>query len=351
MTLPSSADAPKAPSGAPTPVPVAAPPPGAVPAPPIRQARGWGYVWYRLKGSPLTLVGFGLTALYLAVALAAPLLAPVPDAQRGNPYDMVSFQNPEAVGPYDPGCGDPGCPFGTTLFGGDLFYGVVWGTRISIFMGLGVTLAGVAIGLVLGVLAGWYGRWLDDVVMRLTDVFLSLPLLVLALAVATAFPKPDRNEDVWYGFLLLFGDVWFSVLVIGLALVIVWWPPYTRLVRGQVLALRDSQFVEAARASGLPDWYIMARHVVPNAISPIVVQATLDIGTVVLVASALSFIGFSSGSNLPEWGRLVALGQTYMATGQWWTVLFPGLAIFGFVLAFNLMGDGLRDILDPRGRR
>lgn len=330
MTLPSSAGTPKAPAGAPTPVPVAAPLPAGVA--PMRRARGWRYLWYRVKGSPLTLVGFGLILGYLLVAAAAPLLAPVPESQNGDPYNVRAFENPELAEPYDERCGDPGCPFGTTEFGADLFYGVVWGTRISIAMGVGIVLAGIAIGLVIGLLAGWYGGWVDDATMRVTDIFLSLPLLVLAIAIVVAFGRGLEN--------------------IALALILVWWPPYTRLVRGQVLALRDSQFVEAARASGLPDWYILGRHVLPNALSPIVVQATLDVGTVVLVASALSFIGFSSGSSLqPEWGRLVALGQAYMATGQWWTVLFPGLAIFGFVLGFNLMGDGLRDILDPRGRR
>ena len=296
----------------------------------VREARGWGYLWYRVRKSPLTLIGAALIVLYILVAAAAPLLAPVPEGWRG-PYEVQPAFGKHLLEPNDPAC-DPACPFGTSEFGVDLYYGVVWGTRISIAMGLGVTAAGVAIGLVVGLLAGWYGGWFDDVIMRITDIFLSLPLLVLAIAIVVAFGRGLDN--------------------VALALIIVWWPPYTRLVRGQVLSLREAQFVEAARASGLPDWYIMGRHVLPNAVNPIIVQSTLDIGTVVLVASALSFLGFSGASSLlPEWGRLVALGQNYMGTGQWWTVLFPGLAIFGFVLGFNLLGDGLRDIFDPRGRR
>ena len=324
MTLPSTAGPPPHPAG-PSPVPVEVP---AVGAP--REARGLRYQWYRIRGSPLTLVGAGLILLYLLVAAAAPIIAPVP-ADQQNPYDVKAEFGEQLLEPNSPLCGDA-CPFGTSELGVDLYYGVVWGARISIAMGVGVTLAGALIGLIVGLLAGWYGGWFDDVVMRITDIFLALPLLVLAIAVVTALGRGLDN--------------------IALALIIVWWPPYTRLVRGQVLALRESQFVEAARAGGLPEPYILVRHVLPNAINPIVVQSTLDIGSVVLTAAALAFLGFAGTSSLlPEWGRLVALGQNYMATGQWWTVVFPGLAIFGFVLGFNLFGDGLRDLLDPRGKR
>ena len=324
MTLPSTPATPPHAAG-PAPVPIA------IEEPQLREARGWRYLWYRVRRSPLTLVGVALIVLYIGLAIAAPLLAPIPDNQLGDPFNVKARFGQQLLEPNHELC-DPACPFGTSEFGVDLYYGVVWGARISILMGLGVTLAGVVIGMIVGLLAGWYGGWFDDVIMRVTDVFLSLPLFVLAIAIIVAFGPGLGN--------------------VATALVIVWWPPYTRLVRGQVLSLRESQFVEAARASGLPDWYIMGRHVLPNAINPIIVQSTLDIGTVVLVASGLSFLGFSGASSLlPEWGRLVALGQNYMGTGQWWTVVFPGLAIFGFVLGFNLLGDGLRDIFDPRGRR
>lgn len=343
MTMPNTPDPPGRPAGAPTPVPMGAPRPaigggadeasmlpGGAAQRAAREARGWRYLWYRVKGSPLTLVGFGLILFYVAVAAAAPLLATTPE-NWASPYEVRSNFLEQLLEPGSPEC-SRGCPFGTTESGADLYYGIVWGTRISIAMGMGITAAGLAIGLVLGLLAGWYGGWVDDLLLRVTDIFLSLPLLVLAIATLVAF-----GPGLWN---------------VAFALILVWWPPYTRLVRGQVLSLREAQFVEAARASGLPDWYIMGRHVLPNAMGPIIVQATLDIGTVVLVASSLSFIGFtSSGPLTPEWGRLVALGQNYIATGQWWTVVFPGLAIFGFVLGFNLLGDGLRDILDPRGKR
>lgn len=296
----------------------------------VVRARGAAFLWYRVRKSPLTLVGAGIIVVYLLVAIAAPLLAPVPASQR-TPYEMQAQFGSDLLPPGSALC-EKGCPLGTSEFGVDLYYGVIWGTRLGIALGVGVTLAGMVIGLVLGLLAGWYGGWFDDLIMRVTDVFLSLPLLVLAIAIAVAFER--------------------SLFFVAIALIITWWPPYTRLVRGQVLAIREATYIEAARASGLPEWWIMLRHVLPNAINPIVVQGTFDVGSVVLTAAALSFIGFSSGSSLtPEWGRLVALGQSYIATGQWWTVLFPGLAIFGFVLGWNLLGDGLRDVFDPRGRR
>jgi peptide/nickel transport system permease protein len=300
-----------------------------------RRARGLRFLWYRVRQSPLTLVGAVLILLYLIMAIAAPLLAPVAPGQADPFSPPANFANQlepaqwMTTGPGQPSCG---CILGTTVAGADLWYGIVWGSRISMLMGVGVTLSGIVIGTALGLVAGWYGGWIDEVLLRLTDIFLSLPLLVLAIAIVLAF----HQRTIWN---------------IAIALMIIWWPTYTRLVRGQVLALRDSQFIEAAKASGLPNWYILVRHIVPNILSPIIVQGTLDIGSVVLIAAALSFIGFSSASELlPEWGRLVAIGQDYIAT-NWWTVLFPGLAIFGFVLGFNLLGDGLRDMLDPRGAR
>ncbi|MFA5860996.1 MAG: ABC transporter permease [Candidatus Thermoplasmatota archaeon] len=317
--------------------------------------RGFRFLWYRVRKSPLTLIGFGLIVIYLLLAIFAPILAPVPAEQRGDAYAPVGHEGEDILpAPWFTNVNNPvacaskwpipvigwfdhsatmTCPFGTSNHGADIYYGVVWGARISVAMGVGVTMTGVIIGLVLGLLAGWYGGWLDEILLRITDIFLSLPLLVLAIAIIVAF----RNASLWS---------------VAFALAIVWWPTYTRLVRGQVLVIRENQYIEAAKASGLPDWYILIRHVTPNILSPIVVQATLDIGSVVLTAAALSYIGFTSNSPLlPEWGRLVALGQDYIATGQWWTVVFPGLAIFGFVLGFNLLGDGLRDLLDPRGAR
>jgi peptide/nickel transport system permease protein len=286
--------------------------------------REWRYGFHRLRQSKLALLGLALVVLYAAVALLAPFIAPTPENQA-DPYKMrVDFRNDLKP----PGTG--GKLFGTGQSGIDLFYGVVWGSRISIVMGLSVTLAGAIIGTILGGMAGYFGGRVDEAIMRLTDVFLAMPILILAMAVTTALGPGLFN--------------------IGLALVIVWWPSYTRLVRGTVLSIRESQYVEAARAVGASDWRIITRHVLPNSLSPILVQATLDIGSVVLLSAALSFIGFGpGGSNFAEWGTMVSQGQQYMQRA-WWPVTVPGLAIFGFVFAFNLLGDGLRDLLDPRLR-
>lgn len=285
--------------------------------------REWKYGVYRLRQSALAMIGLALVVVYALVALLAPIIAPPYDAQ--DPYDMrLEFGNV-----LQPPSAD--ARFGTGQGGIDLFYGVVWGTRISIVMGLGVTLVGAVIGTILGGVAGYFGGKVDEAIMRLTDVFLAMPLLILAMGVAVALGRGLFN--------------------IGLALAIVWWPSYTRLVRGQVLSLRENQYVEAARAVGASDWRIITRHILPNAMSPIMVQATLDIGSVILISAALSFIGFGpASSNFAEWGTLVSQGQQYLLRA-WWPVTIPGLAIFGFALGFNLLGDGLRDLLDPRLRK
>lgn len=281
----------------------------------------------RLRRSPLAVAGLAIVLLYVLMALLAPVLAPTSPAQR-NPYEM----QPDYAAQLLPPTYGSEHALGTSTGGIDLWYGIVWGSRISIAMGLGVVAFGVGVGLALGALAGYKGGWLDEVVLRVTDVFLALPLLILAMAVAIAL---DR-----------------SLWSITLALMAVWWPPYVRLVRGQALLVREMPFVEAARASGAGDLHILRRHIVPNCLAPVLVQATLDIGVVVLVAAGLAFLGFSGTNTFTaEWGSLVSIGQRYVAGGQWWTVTFPGLAIFGFVLGFNLLGDGLRDVLDPRLRR
>ena len=286
--------------------------------------REWKYGVYRLRQSALAIIGLALVVAYAIVALLAPVIAPMQEFQT-DPYEMqLDFGNDLQAPSTDH-------PFGTGVSGIDLFYGVVWGTRISIIMGLSVTLVGAIIGTILGGVAGYFGGKVDEAIMRLTDIFLAMPLLILAMGVAVALGRGLFN--------------------IGLALAIVWWPSYTRLVRGQVLSIRENQYVEAARSVGASDWRIITRHILPNAMSPIMVQATLDIGSVILISAALSFIGFGpSGSNFAEWGNLVSQGQQFLLRA-WWPVTIPGLAIFGFALGFNLLGDGLRDLLDPRLRK
>ncbi len=222
---------------------------------------------------------------------------------------------------------------GTTVDGEDVLSGVLLGAAISIRIGLIVVVLGTLIGSVLGAVAGYVGGLSDEIIMRVTDIFLSIPGLILAMAVAAAIGR--------------------SIDTVMYALIVVWWPPYTRLVRGQALSVRENTYIEAARASGGSESRVVFRHILPNALSPILVQASLDVGSVVLVAAGLSYLGLGAQAGTPEWGLMVSKGFTYFppAGNNWWQVGFAGLMIFLFVLGFNLLGDGVRDILDPRLRR
>jgi peptide/nickel transport system permease protein len=182
----------------------------------------------------------------------------------------------------------------------------------------------------LGGLAGYFGGVLDEILMRITDVFLSIPYLILALAIAAALGR--------------------SIDHIMEAMIITWWPTYARLMRGQVLALREQQFVEAARSVGARNSRILFRHILPNSLAPLLVQITLDLGAVLLVAAGLSFIGLGASPGTAEWGLMISDGRAFMFHA-WWYVTFPGLAIVLVVLGFNLLGDGLRDVTDPKLRR
>ena len=220
---------------------------------------------------------------------------------------------------------------GTTVDGEDVLTGVLLGARISIRIGVIVVFVATMIGSILGALAGYFGGPLDELVMRITDVFLSIPGLILALAVAAALGH--SLDNVMY------------------ALIIVYWPPYTRLVRGQALSVRENLYIEASRATGASEMRVVTRHVLPNAISPILVQSSLDAGSVVLVAAGLSFLGIGAQPGTPEWGLMINKGRDFFPLVNWWQTTFSGLMIFMFVLGFNLLGDGVRDILDPRLRR
>jgi peptide/nickel transport system permease protein len=222
---------------------------------------------------------------------------------------------------------------GTTTDGEDVLTGLLSGAPISMRIGIIVVVSATLIGSLLGALSGYFGGALDEIVMRVTDVFLSIPGLILAMAVAAAIGRSLDN--------------------VMIALIVVYWPPYTRLVRGQTLSIRENTYIEAARASGGSELRVVTRHVMPNALSPIIVQASLDMGSVVLVAAGLSFLGLGAQPGTPEWGLMVSRGFSFFppAGQNWWQVTFAGFFIFMFVLGFNLFGDALRDILDPRIRR
>ncbi len=276
------------------------------------------YSLHLLRRSPLALAGLVMVVIYAVLAIAGPFL-PLPSFA----YDPVAANKPPLW---------QGHLMGTTPLGQDVLAGVILATQVDAKIALVVVASAIVIGVVLGVVSGYVGGLVDEAIMRVTDVFLSIPALILALAVAAALGRTIEN--------------------LMLAIIVVWWPPYTRLVRGQALSLRENQYVEAAKAVGAREARIIFRHILPNTISPITVQATLDVGTVVLVAAALSFIGIGAGPLVPEWGNMISRGFEFLAvSGFWWEVTFPGVFIFLFVMAFNLFGDGLRDILDPRLRR
>jgi peptide/nickel transport system permease protein len=282
---------------------------------------------YSFRKSPIAMAGLVIIAVFLGMALFAPLIAPPVEGTQ-DPFEMPTNFAEEWFPPRD------GHPFGQTGLGMDVFYGVVWGSRLSMQIGLEVVAISLAIGMVAGLAAGFYGRWIDELLMRITDVVFGIPSLILAMAVIVGLGVKLEN------------------LVISL--VVVSWPTYARLSRSVALSVKNNLYVEAGRASGTPSWRIIIRHIFPNTISPVMVQSTLDIGSVVLVAAGLSFIGFSfTTPTTAEWGRMVQEGQRHFgaAPQDWWPVFYPGFFIFMFVLGFNMLGDGLRDVLDPRLRR
>jgi peptide/nickel transport system permease protein len=216
---------------------------------------------------------------------------------------------------------------GTTAHGGDVLYGVIWGSRVSLRLSLIVVGVTVTIGTIVGSLAGYLGGKVDEFLMRIVDIFLAIPELIFALAIAAMLGPSFTN--------------------IILALAVVYWVKYARIIRGQIMHIKQNDYVDSARVIGDTKLRIYAKDVLPNSFTPVMVQATMDMGSIVLVGATLSFIGLAE-AGLAEWGVLVSEGQVGISTGRWWASTFPGLMIFLWALAFNLVGDGMRDVLDPR---
>ncbi len=290
--------------------------------PRIREIR---FSLHLMSKSVTSIAGLMLLALLIFVAAFPSLLAePVPGA---NPF--VIPQNFDMPVPQPPGVA--GFPIGSGENGRDIYYGLIWGARISMAFAIQVVGISLVVGTLIGLVAGYKGGVIDEIMMRTTDIFLSIPSLILVMAIAAVL---ERN-----------------LTSTKLALIAIWWAGYTRLVRGQVLSTRENTYIDAARAAGSGELKIMFRHILPNSWTPLIVQGTMDMGTVVLVLAGLGYLGLGAPFGYAEWGRMVQEGQEYFVTGYWWMTVFPGLAILLFVLAFNLMGDGLRDVLDPKMRR
>ena len=267
----------------------------------------------------LAIVGVAWILFMVVLAVGAPWIAPYPDEGRGQSNLSQRFEPPSSAH-----------PFGTDNLGRDVLSRVIFGARIPLLISALVAAAVLIIGPLMGGLAGYYGGLPDEIIMRITDIFLAFPALILAMA-----------------FVAILGP---SLQNLALAIIITWWPWYTRLVRGQAISLRQRPYVEAAKTMGVPNRTIVLRHILPNAFGPVIVAITLDLGTVILEVAGLSFLGLGVKPPTPEWGLMVSEGVEYVLE-QWWITIFPGIAIFLLVLAFNVVGDGLRDVFDPRMKR
>ena len=270
------------------------------------------------RRDPLAVLGAVVVVGCLAVMIFAPWLTPYPEEGRGDPNMSNKLLPPS-----------PEHRFGTDQMGRDVLARIIFGSRVSVPMGVLVALVAVLIGVPIGAISGYAGGWLDEAIMRVTDVFLAFPPLLLAIAIAAALGRSFTNAM--------------------LAIALTWWPWYARLVRSQALSLRQRSFVDAARCMGLTEPVIILRHVLPHTLTPVLVQASLDIGSAILAGAGLSFLGLGVRPPVPDWGRMVSEGRLFFLN-QWWVCAFPGLSIFLVVLAFNLVGDALRDWLDPRMR-
>ena len=267
------------------------------------------------RRSPLTVAGLALVAILAFIAVSAPLIAPADPLKQ----ELSQRLKPPSTEHW----------MGTDQLGRDLLSRMIYGARISLLIGTVVVGLAASVGIVVGLLAGYAGGWLDESLMRITDVFFAFPALILSMAISGALGPSLTNAMI--------------------AIAIVSWPVYARFVRAQVLSLRELEYVEASRSLGASAGRIMWQHILPNTLSPLLVQASFDMGAAILAAAGLSFIGFGTQPPTPEWGIMVSDGRNYFATHPWLS-LYPGMAILLTVAAFNLIGDGLRDALDPRLR-
>ena len=273
---------------------------------------------YAVLRNPLSIVGLAIVSLFLLVSLVGPWVVPYLEDARGATHLAKKLTAPNAEH-----------WFGTDEVGRDLFTLVIVGTRLSLRISLIVVGVAILIGVPLGVLAGYVGGWIGEVIMRVTDIFLAVPGLILAIAIVASLGPGITNAMI--------------------ALSLVWWPGYVRLVQGKTLSVKTESFIEAARCVGSSRWRIAFGEILPNLASPILVKASMDMGLAILGAAGLGFIGIGAQPPTPEWGAMISTGRNYLPD-RWWYATFPGGAIFLTVLGWNLLGDGLRDVLDPRSR-
>ena len=274
---------------------------------------------FRFTQSGLSILGLIMVMALLVIALFGAALAPYPGHIAGGVDTAARFLAPSLAH-----------PFGTNELGQDVFSLVLAGARVSVLAGIAVVILGAVVGTVVGAISGYAGGWTDEILMRLSDLKLTVPGLILAMAVAAALGP--------------------GILNMVFAIALSWWPGYARLVRGEVMARKEEMFVTAARAIGAGPGRILFRHILPNVMTPVIVKMSLDMGFAILTIASLGFIGIGVKPPTPEWGSLLSVARGYMPD-YWWTAIFPGFAIFLAVFGFNLLGDGLRDVFDPKARR
>ena len=284
----------------------------------------------QLFTNPMSVAGIALILFFVVVALFAPVIAP-PAPRARDPFDM-----PRLGYSAEPQPPSPEAKFGTTEGQYDIFYGVIWGTRTAFKAGLIVTFSTLLIGMTLGTLAAYYGGILDEGLMRIVEIFQAFPFLLAAITMAAVL-QPKLGRGIW------------TPMV---ALIAFGWTTYARLIRGDILSVREREYVLASRVTGSGDFRIILRHVIPNAIFPTMVVASMDIGTYVLSFAALSFLGVGVQFGYSDWGQIIAFARNWIPvlSKYWFIILYPGVAITLFVLGWNLLGDAFRDILDPRMR-
>ncbi len=283
----------------------------------------WQEAWIRFRRNRLAMAGLVMVVFLIVVAVFAPFFAPF------DPYKQLIWSEGLKVRLIPP----TGSHWmGTDLFGRDIMSRVIFGARISLQIGIFATVVSLFIGVPLGAMAGFFGGRVDDLISWLINVVFAFPFFLFVLAIIAVFRNP-------------------GMLVVFTAIGLVNWVSIARVTRAQFISLREREYVEATKALGLPTRRVIFRHILPNALAPVIVQATLGMGSVIMVEAGLAFIGFGAQPPIPSWGLMISEGQKYLATGQWWWTLFPGVAIMFTVLAFNFVGDGLRDALDVRLKR
>ncbi len=279
-----------------------------------------GSAMWHVRGDSLAMISLVALLAVALLAIAAPLVAPYPDQGMGVTHIEQKLQPPSWQ-----------FLLGTDSLGRDILSRVLFGARTALIAGIAIVAIGAIGGTILGAAAGYFGGWIDEAIMRVTDVFLAFPPLLLAMTVAVVLEPSLTN----------------AIIAISLT----WWPWYTRIARSQAVSIRERKYVKAARGIGVNHATVILRHILPNILTPISVQAMLDLGAAILTVTALSFVGLGVPQPTADWGSMISEGRVYVQTGHWWVPTFPGLALFLTIMAANLLGDAVQAATNPRTRR